>query len=385
MSKHDFSLDEFSGRRRQVRTAMDAIGIDWLVLTHPVSIHWLTGSDAKGYQAFQALLISTGDDRLRMFTRESERAEFEADALIDDLVTWGGPEPEDPIESFLRYVAALGLPRGRLGLEAPSFYLHPDHAERLKAALGSTLVTEAGTLVQDLKTVKSEREIAYVREAGRIADRSVAAMTRHLAAGRTESEIAAEIYREILACGGGIPATPVNFVSGPRSAFSHGAPTNRHLRNGDFGHAEYNVPYRRYGVSIGRHFAIGDPGPRARELHALVREAADTAIAEIREGVSAHIPHQAAKRVIAGAGLDRFRVHVTGYGLAPAFPPATAEPVQLFGGSTASLKAGMTLSVCPSIFIGQEGIGARLVDTVIVTPTGAEMISKVPRDLILVE
>jgi Xaa-Pro dipeptidase len=362
---------------------MDGLGVDWLVLTHPVSIHWLTGSDAKSYQAFQALLVARDEDWLRMFTRESERAEFEADALVDDLETWGGPEPEDPVDRFLRYAGSLRLTRGRIGLEIPAFYLHSEHAERLKAALGSALVPEAGALVQSLKTVKSERELAYVREAGRIADLSLEALANCLAEGRSESEIAAEIYRTILVSGGGIPATPLNLVSGPRSAFSHGAPSDRRLQKGDFGHAEYNVPYRRYGVSIGRHFAIGDPGDRPRELHRIVREAADAAIAEIRDGVPAGIPHEAARNVITRAGLDRFRVHLAGYGLAPAFPPATAEPVQLVQGSSTVLKAGMTLSVCPPVFIGPEGLGARLVDTVIVTPTGADIISRFSRDLIL--
>jgi Xaa-Pro dipeptidase len=363
---------------------MSDLGVDWLVLIHPVSIHWLTGSDAKSYQAFQALLVSRDDDRLRMFTRESERAEFEADALVDDLETWGGPEAQDPIEAFLRYAGALHREGSRIGLEVPAFYLQPAHAERLKAVLGPALVPEAGTLVQVLKTVKSERELAFVREAGRIADRSLEALATCLAEGRSELEIAAEIYRTILVSGGGIPATPLNLVSGRRSAFSHGAPTERRLQKGDFGHAEYNVPYRRYGVSVGRHFAIGDLGPRPRYLLGLVREAADAAIAEIRDGVLAHVPHDAARNVIARAGLDRFRVHLTGYGLAPAFPPATAEPVQLAAESGTVLKAGMTLSICPPIFIGPEGLGARLVDTVIVTPNGAELVSRFPRDLIRV-
>ena len=384
MSKHDFPLLEFQERRRRVRAAMGELEVDWLILIHPVSIHWLTGSDAKSYQAFQALLVSRDEDRLRMFTRESERAEFEADALFDELETWGGPEPEDPVECFLRYAGALRLGNGRIGMEVPAFYLQPAQAERLKAALGSALVPEAGTLVQTLKTVKSERELALVREAGRIADRSLEALASCLAEGRSELEIAAAIYRTILVSGGGIPATPLNLVSGPRSAFSHGAPTERRLQKGDFGHAEYNVPYRRYGVSVGRHFAIGDPGPRPLDLHRLVREAADAAIAEIRDGVLARIPHEAARAVIARAGLDRFRVHLTGYGLAPAFPPATAEPVQLVGESTTVLKAGMTLSICPPVFVAPEGLGARLVDTVIVTPTGAEIVSRFPRDLIRV-
>src|SRR3546814_20982406 len=57
MSKHDFTPDEFADRRSRVRAAVAAAGLDWLVAFHPVSIHWLTGSDAQSYQEFQCLLI----------------------------------------------------------------------------------------------------------------------------------------------------------------------------------------------------------------------------------------------------------------------------------------------------------------------------------------
>ncbi|WP_368735156.1 M24 family metallopeptidase, partial [Klebsiella oxytoca] len=69
------------------------------------------------------------------------------------------------------------------------------------------------------------------------------------------------------------------------------------------------MPYRRYSVSIGRQFAIGRPSARMQELYDVVRRASDAAIAEIRAGVPATVPHEAAKRVIAQAGLDNARVH----------------------------------------------------------------------------
>src|ERR1700754_1194937 len=115
MSKHDFTQDEFAGRRARVREAIGRSGLDWMILFHPVSVHWLTGSDAKGFQAFQCLLVSAKDDRLVIFTREGERAEFRDDAWVDDLVTWGGPEPEDPIGALKPLQTRLGVLSQRVG------------------------------------------------------------------------------------------------------------------------------------------------------------------------------------------------------------------------------------------------------------------------------
>lgn len=385
MSRHDFTLEEFTQRRTRVREAMRASGLDWLILFHPVSIHWLTGSDAKSYQAFQCLIVPAADRPSVMLTRESERNEFEADALVEELDTWGGPEPEDPIEVFERVADRLHLRAARLAMEVPAYYLHPLHYERIRAFLGSALAPAPSTLVGDLKAVKSPAELAYSRRASEIADAAMMSFRAALAAGRTELQLAGEVYRTLLDAGSGFPASTLNFVSGERAGFSHGAPTARALKRGDFGNIEFGAAYRRYTATIGRQFAIGQPSARMREVYDVVRRAQDAAMAAIADGVPAIIPHEAAKRVIAEAGLDRYRVHTSGYGLAPGFPPSWGDAVNMFGGTTSVLRAGMVVTIEPPVFIGAEGIGARLIDNVIVAKGGAERLSKDSRDLIVVD
>ena len=384
MSKSDFPPEEFAERLGRVRAAIGAAGLDWLVAVHPVSMHWLTGSDAKSYQAFQCLIIHAEERPLVVLTREGERAEFEEDALVDKVRTWGGPEPEDPIEAFARLAAELGLAAGRGGMEVPAYYLHPQHYIRLKSLLGDALAAEPTSLIHDLKLVKSPREIAYIREASRIADEAMTAFAGALADGRNELEICGTVYKALLSAGSGLPASTLNLVSGDRAHFAHGAPTERRLRLGDAGNVEFGAAYRRYTATIGRNFSLGLPSARLLEIERVVREAADACIAAIRPGVAATAPHEAAKAVIAKAGLDRYRIHTTGYGLAPGFPPSWGEPVHMFGGSTYTLAAGMVLSVEPPVFIPAERIGVRNIDNILVAENGSELLSRFPRELIVV-
>src|SRR6476660_4597945 len=109
MSKHDFPAEEFASRRSRVREALTRIGLDWLVAFHPVSIHWLTGSDAKSYQEFQCLMIPAGSGPLTIMTREGERNEFEDDAHVDAIVGWGGGVVEDPVAIFAAQAKRLGM------------------------------------------------------------------------------------------------------------------------------------------------------------------------------------------------------------------------------------------------------------------------------------
>jgi Xaa-Pro dipeptidase len=384
MSKNDFSIAEFEDRRRRVREAMRERGLDWLICFHPVSILWLTGAETKSYQEFQCLLIAADDGQLVVLTREGERNEFLADALVDRLETWGGPEPADPLESFASLARDLRLHAARVGIEVPAFYLEARHYLRLRELLGAALVAEPTALVHDLKLVKSPAEIGYIREAAVIADIGIDTLVGALRPGRTELAIAGEVIAATMAAGSGIAASPMNLVTGPRTAFSHGAPTLRRLEAGDPGNIEFGATSRRYTATIGRQFILGRPTALVEELFAVVRQAADAMIDAIRHGVPAVMPHEAARRVIAAAGYERGRVHTSGYGLAPGFPPTWGEPLHMFGGSTYRLEAGMVVTVEPPVFLGEEGLGARLIDNVLVTATGAELLSRRSRELIVV-
>lgn len=383
MSKHDFSQEEFADRRARVRAALAAQGLDWLVAVHPVSIHWLTGSDAKSYQEFQCLLISARPGPVVVLTREGERHEFRDDALVDEIFFHGGREPEDPVAAFGKLAEKFGLLTARVGLEVPGFYLHPHHYVALKALLGPALVAEPTNLVHALKLVKSPTELRYIREAARIGDLAMARFQAMLAPGRSELELGGAVYETLMSNGSGVAASPINIVSGERSGFSHGAPTLRRLKSGDSVNVEYGATYRRYTSTIGRQFSLGQPSARLEEVYAIVHAACDAMIAAIRDGVPTQVPHEAAKRVIGAAEMEQGRVHLSGYGLAPGFPPTWAEPLYLFGGDQQTLRAGMVVTIEPPVFLGDEFLGARIIDNVLVTEHGCELLSRASRDLVV--
>lgn len=382
MSKNDFTTAEFESRRAAAREALVAAGLDWMILFHPVSIRWLTGSDAKSYQEFQCLFLSAKPGPICVLARSGEEAEFRTDAWVDVVFPYGGGEPDDPLAFFERAARSLGVPGTKVGIEVPSFYLHPHHYVQLKKLLGDSCL-EATNLILDLTLVKSETELRYIREAARIGDLAMARFAGALAVGKNELELAGEVYHELLTSGSGLAASPINLVSGERSCYSHGAPTHRKLVASDYGNIEYGSTYKRYTSTIGRQFCMGRPTARIREIFDVVCRASDAMVKEIRDGVPAVVPHEVAKRVIVEAGFERGRVHLSGYGLSPGSPPSWAEPIHLFGGNKHVLKEGMVVTIEPPIFLGEEKIGARVIDNVLVTKEGCEILSRFPRDIIV--
>jgi len=364
---------------------MAGSGLDWLLALHPVSIRWLIGQDTKSYTVFQCLLVSAESRPLVMFTRGTERAEFAADTMADELRFYGGGEPEDPMPAFARLLDELGVDKAKVGMEVPGAYLQPGHYLQLKAMLGEALVQDPCGVLMGLRAVKSPAEIAYIREAAGIAALTFQTMVGAVRDGVSELELAAVGYHTLLSSGSGIPASTMNLMTGERSAFSLGSPTDRRMRQGDTGLVEIGAARLRYTSTLGRQWCLGEPSRRLRELHDVVLRASDACLAAMGAGVPAVVPHEASTRVIAEAGLDDYRAHTTGYGMAPGFPPSWGEAPNMFGGSRDILQAGMVVSVEPAVFLPEEGLGVRLIDNVLIVENGVEVLSASPRDLVVVE
>ena len=383
MSRSFFSASEFATRQRRVREEMARRGIEILVVTSPININYLVGANAKAYQVFQALLFPLDASAgTTILLRLSDVAEVKDDSLVDDVRGWGGRKFEDPVDAFCRVIDDKGMRGRRFGLESPAYYLSVHNYKRLMSELQSENLVDATDLVEPLKFVKSSEELAYVRKAAAIADIGMEAIVAHSGAGRTEREVAAEAHRAMMAAGGDSPASPMNFVSGERTCYAHGLPSDRELRDGDFIHVEYGGAYRRYTSTIARHLSIGSASAQARRLHDVTLEACDACIALIKNGVRAEDVHLKAVEVIRKAGFEEFNLHTTGYGIAPGFPPAWGENLNMFYGSEDVLRAGMVVSIEPPIFMHRDKIGARLIDCVIVGQNGAELLSRYRRDLI---
>lgn len=384
MSKHDFTTEEFAHRLARARQEIGAAGLDFLLVIHPVSMRWLIGQDTKSYTVFQCLVVGAKETPLVLFTRGTDANEYAADSIAEEIITYGGGAPADPMAAFAEFSRARGLLGARVGMEVPGFYLHPQHYVRVKEILGAALVAEPNGLIGGLRAIKSPREIEYTRRAAALSAQALQALVARVAEGRTELELAAAAYGALLANGSGIPHSTMNLMTGPRSAFALGGPTERRQQHGDTGLVEIGGNYRRYTSTLGRQWSLGKPSARLTDLSDVVRAASDAAIAAMGPGVPAVVPHEAARRVIAAAGLDQFRMHTTGYGMAPGFPPSWGEGVNMFGGSADVLAANMVVSVEPNIFIAEEGIGVRIIDNVLITETGKELLSTTPRELIVI-
>ena len=166
--------------------------------------------------------------------------------------------------------------------------------------------------------------------------------------------------------------------SGPNGASPHHEAGDRLIQDGDTVVLDFGGRIGGYCSDLSRTVTIGEPPPEVKEVHAVVREAQESAFRAIRPGVAAQDIDRTARRVIAEAGYGDMFIHRTGHGIGL----DEHEDPYLVEGNEQPLEPGMCFSVEPGIYL--EGrFGVRIEDIVTVTEEGARRLNEAPRDLLI--
>ena len=383
MSKNDFEISEFEKRHLRVRSEMEKSGIDLLLVFAPANINYLIGTPSKGYQEFQVLFFPLQSDKLTILTRLPDSPHLKAESLADEVIGWGGREPEDPINVMKRIMIEKNYTGLKIGIEVPYYYLHPYDYKKIIDLIGSSLVKDTTDLIGSIRLIKSPAELEYVKKAAQILDQSIETGFKSIKDGKTERQVSADIHHTLLVSGSDIPSSPMNFLTGPRSAFAHAEPSDRVISNGDFMHIQFGAHWKRYCCTIGRQICLGKPTQRMLDIYQVARDAVDACIDAMKPDVPAIVPHEAAKNIISKAGMDNYRLHMTGYAVGAAFPPSWVEPLVLDSSCPYTLQEGMIIAVEPPLFGFEDGLGVRVIENVLINKNGAQALCKTTRDLII--
>lgn len=374
-----FPEAEFAARQGAARAAIAAAGHDALVVTGPETIYWLTGRQTAGYFAFQALLVPVEGDPA-LLVRQLELPGAAANTWLDDIQAY--PDGADPVEALAALVRRRGL--ARPALERDGWFVSPALAGRIDAALGRGPLPDGSGLLAPLRAVKSAAELEAIRAAARYAQAGLAAGLDACAAGTDENAVAAAMLAAATAAGSEAMAMEPLVASGPRSGLPHMTWRRRRLEPGDAVFLELAGSHARYHAALMRSVWIGPPPDEASRMMDCALRALDAALDAIRPGHSCAAPHAAAQAVIDAAGYGpAFRKRI-GYSMGVAFAPDWGEGglLSLFTGEDRPIEPGMVFHLPATLRrYGAWTVGAS--ETVIVTASGAEPLSDLPRTLSL--
>jgi Xaa-Pro aminopeptidase len=341
-----------------LQRATAAAGAEVLLLTAPADIRWISSfSTPKDGR------VLVTPERALLITDDRYTAQAAEESTIETRIVAGYAQ----MDAFLEEVAGRVL---AVQAEDLSWQLARD----FEARLGAPIVPTQG-LTRPLRLVKGPEEIARLRRAAELTDAAYAhVLEGTLRAGVREVEVALELERFIRSHGGEGMAFDVIVASGPRSAMPHGVASPRVIERGDLVTLDFGARVDGYHADMTRAVAVGPVAAPLRDWFDAVLDAQQLAVAAIAPGLAGIDVDKIARDRLAAAGIDQLFVHSLGHGVGLQIH----EGPSLSTRSNDVLAAGMLVTVEPGVY--QPGVGGlRIEDLVLVTETGAEVLSKSPK------
>ncbi|OFW40286.1 MAG: hypothetical protein A3F70_19315 [Acidobacteria bacterium RIFCSPLOWO2_12_FULL_67_14] len=236
-------------------------------------------------------------------------------------------------------------------------------------------------VVEQARVIKDAAELATLREAARRIRPVADAVLRAATAGVSERHLAGVIESAMREQGYERPAFDTIVASGPHSALPHYRAGDRRLASGDLVVLDFGGVLDGYCCDLTRTVAIGPPSAEARRLYTAVYDAQQAAIAAVRPGVETSAVDAAARGVLEDRGLGAAFGHGTGHGLGLDVheEPRITRPRPDV--PSVPLQPGMVFTIEPGAYLAGFG-GVRIEDDVLVTETGCDVLTDVPRELL---
>ena len=286
--------------------------------------------------------------------------------------------PEKPSEwdkAFRSAVQALGLDGKRIGVEPRQLRLL--EFRHVQAGAPEADYPDASDVLAGLRLRKDKAEVDAMRRAVKIAQDALEATIPSIKIGMTERELSSELVVQLLRHGSEpeMPFAPI-VSGGPNAANPHASPSDRKLQAGDMLVVDWGAAYDGYISDLTRTFAVGEVDDEFRKIHKIVQEANAAGRAAGKPGVPCANVDIAARTVIEKAGYGEFFTHRTGHGIGM---EGHEEPY-MRGDNMQMLEPGMAFTVEPGIYLpGRNGV--RIEDNVVITETGADVLSDLPREI----
>ena len=327
----------------------------------PVSLRYLTGFTGEG-----VLILSPAKVILLTDSRYTEQANQETDGIqIEEGRGWN-------VKGLFEGLTKRNLKTITFSSARASVYWHEELCK-----LGTLELKPQCDPVAQLRRIKSDEELDYLRAAAKIADAALSELVSWIKTGMTEAEIALQLEMLIRRSDAEGLAFDINVSTGPNTALNHYSPFHHPttLKAGDLLLFDFGANVHGYRSDMTRTFVVGGASDKARKIYETVLKSNCLAIDAVRAGMTGIDADTVARDYITEAGFGDGFGHGLGHGIglevheAPSLSPLSKD----------TLETGMVVTVEPGIYYTGFG-GVRIEDDVVITDTGCEIITAFPKE-----
>lgn len=363
-------------RLDKLTASLRSSGLSAVALNPGPTLTYLTGVAFHLMERPVVLLVTADKDPV-LILPELELPKLDLFSYKVQAFSYG----ENPAEwgnVFRKAAQSLGLDGKRVGVEPRQMRLL--EFSHVKAGAPEADYPDASDVLAGLRLRKDKAEVDAMRKAVHIAQDALKATLPLMKIGMTEREVASELMMQLFRHGSEpeLPFAPI-VSSGPNSANPHASPSERKLQIGDLLVVDWGAAYGGYISDLTRTFAVGKVDAEYTKIHKIVQDANAAGRAAAGPGVPCANVDKAARNVIESAGYGKYFTHRTGHGIGM----EAHEDPYMRGDNMQLLEPGMAFTVEPGIYLTNRN-GVRIEDNVVITETGTDVLSDMPREIQLV-
>ncbi|MGB5946449.1 M24 family metallopeptidase [Paenisporosarcina sp.] len=358
----------------QLSSYLSENNLDAAFITTPDNVFYVSGFRSNPHERLLGVVIFKDAEPL-MICPKMEVPDAKEAGWSFDVV--GHQDTDQPWQLLKEAIVAKGVTINQLAIEKS--HMTVERLEALQELFPQASFARLDDQLNSMRVIKDESELDILRKAAEYADFAIEVGVSEIAEGKTELEILTAIELALKKKGIAHMSFDTMVLSGPKTASPHGKPGDRKIQKGDFVLFDLGVIYKGYCSDITRTVSFGEPSDAQKEVYETVRKAEQAAVDAVKPGVRAMDLDKIARDVITQAGYGEFFTHRLGHGLGISvheFPSVT-------GNNDMKLIEGMVFTIEPGIY-DPSITGVRIEDDVVVTKDGVEVLTKYPKELVIV-
>ena len=376
-----FTPAEYAARQANARAALQARGLDAILMFAPESHFWISGYDTFGFAMFQCMVLTArGELHLLTRTPDLRQALYTSTLTADEIHIWQDIEGADPAQDLARLLTDLGV-TGPIGYESDTVGLTDRTGRALHRAIPGLI--DASDLIRALRRVKSPAEIAMHRRAAQLSDDALDQAIALARPGAYEGDILAAMQGAVFKGGGDYAGNEFILGSGPGALLCRYYSGRRHLAPNDQLTLEWSGAYARYHAAMMRTLIVGKPSDHHLRMHEAAVAALEACEAAIRPGAPMGDVYAAHARVFDARGLSHARLKACGYGMGAVYNPIWVDFPMFYEGNPLIMQAGQVFFLHMILMDSEAGEAMTLGHSVLVKPDGVERLSRHSLDLIV--
>ena len=371
-----FSAAEYARRLSKTRAAMERAGLDAMFVTDPSNQAWLTGYDGWSFYVHQGVIVTHDRDpiwwgrymdsigALRTCWMAPASVHGYADNYVQSTV-------RHPMQDLAGHIRALGLATARIGVEMENYYYSAKAHAVLADELPYATLVDATALVNWQRLIKSDEEIAFIRNAAKISDKVVTTAIERAEPGLRKNDLVADIFHAAISGFGDlwgdypaiVPLTPSGIDATAAHLTWNGAP----MKAGEATFFELSGCYRRYHAPLCRTVFLGTPPQEMREAEKAQIEGIAAGLDAARAGNRTCDIANAFMGVLKKYGIHR--EGRMGYPIGLSYPPDWGErTASIRSEDETVLEPGMVFHFMPALWM--ESWGLETTETILITESG---------------